>query len=43
MGRVELDTPAPEVALADFTGRGYRLSDRRGRANVLLVFNRGFA
>ena len=43
MSRVKLDTPAPEVALPDFSGREWRLSDRRGRANVLLVFNRGFS
>jgi peroxiredoxin len=43
MPRVALNTPAPEFALADFRGQRVRLSDFRGKANVLLVFNRGFA
>lgn len=42
MPRVTLDQPAPEFALADFDGNQVRLSDFRGRKNVLLVFNRGF-
>ena len=42
MSRVELNTPAPDFELADFTGRTVKLSDFRGMANVLLVFNRGF-
>lgn len=42
MSRVELDTPAPGFELADFTGNMVSLSDFRGTANVLLVFNRGF-
>jgi peroxiredoxin len=41
MSRVALNTPAPDFELADYTGKGMRLSDFRGR-NVLLVFNRGF-
>ena len=43
MARVEINTPAPDFKLADFKGETVRLSDFRGRANVLLVFNRGFA
>lgn len=42
MPRVALDTPAPDFALEDFAGSLVRLSDFRGKANVLLVFNRGF-
>jgi peroxiredoxin len=42
MARVDIDTPAPDFELADFTGRPFRLSDQRGRSHVLLVFNRGF-
>ena len=42
MSRVEIDTPAPDFELADFTGNTVRLSDFRGKAYVLLVFNRGF-
>ncbi len=41
MPRVELHTPAPDFALADFRGTPVRLSDFRGR-HVVLVFNRGF-
>jgi peroxiredoxin len=42
MARVALNTPAPDFTLQDFQGQFFRLSDWRGRANVLLVFNRGF-
>lgn len=42
MSRITLDIPAPDFELADFHGRNFRLSDLRGRKNVLLVFNRGF-
>ena len=41
MPQVSLDTPAPDFELDDFTGKPVRLSDFRGKANVLLVFNRG--
>lgn len=40
--RVELNQPAPDFILADFQGNEIRLSDFRGKKNVLLVFNRGF-
>lgn len=42
MARVELNVPAPLFELADFTGSKVKLSDFREKANVLLVFNRGF-
>ena len=42
MSKIPLDLPAPDFELADFHGRAFRLSDLRGRKNVLLVFNRGF-
>ena len=42
MSRAELNTVAPDFALADFKGNEIRLSDFRGSKNVLLVFNRGF-
>ncbi|GAB4481479.1 MAG: hypothetical protein Kow0088_23730 [Anaerolineales bacterium] len=42
MPRVALNTPAPDFNLADFNGYPVRLSDFRGKAHVLLVFNRGF-
>ncbi len=41
MPKVELNAPAPDFELADYTGKPVRLSELRGRT-VLLVFNRGF-
>jgi peroxiredoxin len=41
--RIEIDAPAPDFELADFSGRPVRLSDYRDRRHVVLVFNRGFA
>ncbi len=43
MPQVALNTPAPDFALNDFRGQNVRLSDFAGKANILLVFNRGFA
>jgi hypothetical protein len=42
MSKVAINTPAPDFNLLDFTGKIVRLSDFRGKTNVLLVFNRGF-
>jgi peroxiredoxin len=42
MPRISLDQDAPDFDLPDFQGRPFRLSDRRFRKTVLLVFNRGF-
>ncbi len=42
MAGVNLNQPAPDFQLADFRGNSVRLSDYRGKKNVLLVFNRGF-
>ncbi len=42
MPKVTLNTPAPDFTLQDFKGETVRLSDLRGKSNVLLVFNRGF-
>jgi len=42
MPRVALDQVAPDFSLADYRGNTVRLSDFRGRKNVLLVFNRTF-
>jgi peroxiredoxin len=42
MPRVSLNTPAPDFTLPNFIGETVRLSDFRGKSNVLLVFNRGF-
>jgi peroxiredoxin len=43
MPRVSLNQIAPNFSLPDFSGHMVSLSDFRGRKNVLLVFNRGFA
>lgn len=40
--RVQVDSPAPDFCLADFTGQQVCLSDYRDRLRVVLVFNRGF-
>jgi peroxiredoxin len=40
--RVELNTPAPNFELTDYKGNIVRLSDFKGKKNILLVFNRGF-
>lgn len=42
MPRVSLNTPAPDFSLQSFQGETIRLSDFYEKANVLLVFNRGF-
>jgi peroxiredoxin len=33
---------APEFSVSDSEGRTVRLSDYRGKKNIILVFNRGF-
>lgn len=42
MPKVALNVPAPNFSLDNFTGEMVSLTDFRGKANVLLVFNRGF-
>jgi peroxiredoxin len=42
MPRAELNLTAPDFLLNDFSGNPVRLSDFKNKANVLLVFNRGF-
>jgi peroxiredoxin len=39
---LETTNVAPDFELPDFTGQPVRLSDYHGKANVVLVFNRGF-
>jgi peroxiredoxin len=34
--------PAPDFTTADSSGKTIRLSDYKGKKNVVLVFNRGF-
>jgi len=42
MPKVSLNAPAPDFTLTDFKGQPVHLSDFKGQANLLLVFNRGF-
>jgi len=42
MPQIALDLPAPNFKLEDFKSELIQLSDYKNRANVLLVFNRGF-
>ena len=42
MAQVEMNIAAPDFTLDDFTGKTIRLSDFKGKKNVLLVLNRGF-
>ncbi len=42
MAKIEINIPAPDFTLVDFTGRSVTLSDYRKKSNLLLVFNRGF-
>jgi len=41
--RLQTRETAPDFTLADIHGQKITLSGFRGRKNVLLVFNRGFA
>ena len=43
MPNISLNTPAPNFSLKNFAGETVSLADFTGKANVLLVFNRGFA
>lgn len=42
MGKVTLNKPAPDFSMTDYQGNEVRLSQFKGKQNVLLVFNRGF-
>lgn len=42
MSKVQINTPAPNFTLDDFTGQPVTLSTYQGEKKVLLVFNRGF-
>ena len=42
MPSVEVNKQAPDFAMDDFTGKEFKLSDYRGKSNVLIVLNRGF-
>lgn len=42
MSSVALNSEAPEFEIEDYKGDMFRLSDFRGKSNVLIVLNRGF-
>jgi len=42
MPKISINTPSPDFALENFQGEIIHLSDFTGKANILLVFNRGF-
>lgn len=42
MPKVQVNAPAPDFTLDDFTGQPVTLSSYQGEKKVLLVFNRGF-
>lgn len=42
MPKVTLNVTAPNFVLKNYQSDSVRLSDFRGKQNVLLVFNRGF-
>jgi len=42
MPSVSVNQMAPDFELPNYDGRQFRLSDYRGKKNVLLVLNRGF-
>ncbi len=42
MKKLQTDIVAPNFSHPDMNGEQVRLSDYKGRQNVLLVFNRGF-
>jgi peroxiredoxin len=42
MSKVAIDKKAPDFQLTDYCGYPYRLSDFRGKQNLVLIFNRGF-
>ncbi len=42
MANVELRETAPDFEMEDFNGNRIKLSDFRGKSNVLIVLNRGF-
>lgn len=42
MPKVSINTPAPDFTLQDYEGKTVRLSDYKGKSNVILIFNRTF-
>lgn len=42
MASVEVNMKAPDFEIDDYKGRIFKLSDYRGKNNILIVLNRGF-
>lgn len=42
MASVELTKEAPDFEMEDYKGDVFKLSDLKGKSNVLIVLNRGF-
>jgi len=42
MPKVAINTPAPDFKLEDYKGKKVKLSDFKGKSNVILIFNRTF-
>jgi peroxiredoxin len=42
MASIELNKNAPDFEMEDYKGNKIKLSDFRGKSNVLIVLNRGF-
>lgn len=39
---LDINKEAPDFEIDDFKGNKFKLSDFRGKSNVLIVLNRGF-
>lgn len=42
MASVELTKEAPDFEIEDYKGEVFKLSELKGKSNVLIVLNRGF-
>ena len=42
MASVKVDLKAPDFELKELNGETFKLSDYKGKSNVLIVLNRGF-
>jgi peroxiredoxin len=42
MASVELTSEAPDFEIEDYKGDLFKLSELKGKSNVLIVLNRGF-
>jgi len=42
MASIQVNKEAPNFEIEDFRGDKFKLSDFRGKSNILIVLNRGF-